>query len=171
MTLHTAGVISIFEHYCKAGIVARTFTRWFSESKKAEANRVKRDVAQAVVKVIGSVHLCVQVTFCALNLMPHCESFTRPNKLSFVHTRCVYSSNTWHHRSAFFNRMLGSLQIPLAISVMADPSFQSNRLYATSLSSTGLLTISAGYFLHDVIFPCSFCACLVTRTSILNNKP
>lgn len=56
-----ATIIRVFEHYCKTGFVAPTFTRWFSESKKSDPAQVKRDVAQAIVKVIGTVHLFIQV--------------------------------------------------------------------------------------------------------------
>ena len=56
-----ATIIRVFEHYCKTGFVAPTFTRWFSESKKSDPSQVKRDVAQAIVKVIGTVHVLIQV--------------------------------------------------------------------------------------------------------------
>jgi len=96
-----AGVITVFEHFCKTGSIARTFTNLFRTSKKTNDRQVPRDVAQAIVKVIGMIHLAIQ--------------------------------------------------IPLAWSVIADPSMQKDRLHSSNPRSDFMLIFSAGYFLHDAV--------------------
>ncbi|MEW5299597.1 MAG: hypothetical protein WDW36_002596 [Sanguina aurantia] len=53
-------------------------------------------------------------------------------------------------------RIVGALhnavQIPIALSVLASPVFIANPVYAITNLSTIMLTLSGGYFLHDLVF-------------------
>jgi len=56
-----AGIITIFERWCETGPVARKFQADFRRSGKSTEQQIRKDVAQAIVKVIGTVHLAIQV--------------------------------------------------------------------------------------------------------------
>ena len=43
------------------------------------------------------------------------------------------------------------LQVPLAIAALRNPSMIKDRLYSTSPSSTTMLAIASGYFVHDLV--------------------
>lgn len=43
------------------------------------------------------------------------------------------------------------LQVPLAIATLVDPKMIKDRLYSTSSTSTTMLAIASGYFVHDLV--------------------
>jgi len=43
------------------------------------------------------------------------------------------------------------LQVPLAISVLLDPRMIKDRLYSTTSTSTTMLAVASGYFVHDLV--------------------
>ena len=43
------------------------------------------------------------------------------------------------------------VQVPLAIATLTNPKMIKDRLYSTSSSSTTMLAIASGYFVHDLV--------------------
>ena len=46
---------------------------------------------------------------------------------------------------------LHATQLPLATMTVMDSSLQHDRIYGSSAASTLMVTVSAGYFMHDLI--------------------
>lgn len=44
-----------------------------------------------------------------------------------------------------------TIQLPLALYILAQPEFRADRAHAHSPASRALLVISSGYFIHDLL--------------------
>ena len=140
------------------GPAGRCLEATFKANKGLPASQVRPAVHQAATNLVGLLHVLIVVghlpSACSAHKYGTPVTYDSSPTLSgpSILLTCMHRERWW----ATFKHLPDQswwrpLQVPLAVSVLLDPRMIKDRLYGTTPTSTTMLAVASGYFVHDLV--------------------
>lgn len=136
-------------------------TSLFKSNKALSASQIRPAVHQAATNIVGMLHVFIVVS---LHVCHSLQSQYITLQSDLIYPGCLNSFDVLllllHHLAqhdliwlylSTSSQVTALLQVPLAIATLTNPKMIKDRLYSTSPSSTTMLAIASGYFVHDLV--------------------
>ncbi len=146
------------ERLLTMGPAGRYLEATFKANKDLPARQIRPAVHQAATNLVGLLHVLIVVGHLpsACSAHKHGTPVTYDSSLTLSGSSslltCMHRERWWATPKHMSDQLWWRpLQVPLAVSVLLDPRMIKDRLYGTTPTSTTMLAVASGYFVHDLV--------------------